>query len=316
MQQYPLSSYVSHSTEKSKHLLVNFGPDAELHFSLGSKEMLEEIVAKLEADRAAEAGPVVRSVPPPLASSTSARPAPTGAFLPPPMRRPDSSSSPAPPRSPSPPAAAEPEPASTAGHATALYDFDGEADDELSVREGERLFVLDGTSDEWWKVRRAEGDEAEGVVPASYVELDPGVELDAPVAAAPVEPEPAPEPVYEPEPEPAPIGWMAQQQQKAAEARKSVQLSKSEPRELRKPTAPTPAPPVVTAPPPSLPKRAPAADADRPSASDIAQNRLIIPQSRRPARSGRGAIGRASSRSRPSSWASRTASCGCTSPTA
>ena len=71
MQQYPLSSYVSHSTEKSKHLLVNFGPDAELHFSLGSKEMLEEIVAKLEADRAAEAGPVVRSVPPPLASASS-----------------------------------------------------------------------------------------------------------------------------------------------------------------------------------------------------------------------------------------------------
>lgn len=272
MQQYPLSSYVSHSTEKSKHLLVNFGPDAELHFSLGSKEMLEEIVAKLESDRAAEAEPVARNVLPPLASSTNARPppGPTGAFLPPPTRRTASTSAPAPARSPSPPPVAAPNAASTAGHATALYDFDGEADDELSVHEGERLFVLDGTSDEWWKVRRAEGDGAEGVVPASYVDLDPGVELDAPVAAAAAVED---EPVVEPEPavverDPEQSGWMAQTQRVAAEARPATTAARPMPKpEMRRPTAPVPAPPVVTAPPPSLPKRAPAADSDRPSAS-------------------------------------------------
>lgn len=54
--------------------------------------------------------------------------------------------------------------------AIALYDFVADGDDELAVKEGERLFILDKiTSDEWWKCRNIHGEE--GVVPASYIEV-------------------------------------------------------------------------------------------------------------------------------------------------
>lgn len=53
---------------------------------------------------------------------------------------------------------------------TVLYDFSADGDDELSVQEGDRLVVLEKDGDEWWKVRDSMGHE--GVVPASYVELD------------------------------------------------------------------------------------------------------------------------------------------------
>lgn len=54
--------------------------------------------------------------------------------------------------------------------ATVLYDFTADGDDELSVQEGDRLIVLERDSDDWWKVRDSLGHE--GVVPASYVELE------------------------------------------------------------------------------------------------------------------------------------------------
>ena len=53
--------------------------------------------------------------------------------------------------------------------AFALYDFNADGDDELSVREGERLMVVERDGDEWWKCRNSDG--AEGVVPASYIEV-------------------------------------------------------------------------------------------------------------------------------------------------
>lgn len=53
---------------------------------------------------------------------------------------------------------------------TVLYDFAADGADELTVHEGDRLVVLERDGDEWWKVRNTEGQE--GVVPASYVELD------------------------------------------------------------------------------------------------------------------------------------------------
>lgn len=53
--------------------------------------------------------------------------------------------------------------------AVALYDFTADGDDELSVREGEHLIVLEKDGDEWWKCRTTDGRE--GVVPASYVEV-------------------------------------------------------------------------------------------------------------------------------------------------
>lgn len=54
--------------------------------------------------------------------------------------------------------------------AVALYDFTGDASDELSIKEGETLVVLDRTNDDWWKCRNHTGQE--GVVPAQYVDLE------------------------------------------------------------------------------------------------------------------------------------------------
>jgi actin cytoskeleton-regulatory complex protein SLA1 len=53
--------------------------------------------------------------------------------------------------------------------AVALYDFNADGEDELSIQEGESLAVLERDADDWWKVRNSHG--AEGVVPASYVEV-------------------------------------------------------------------------------------------------------------------------------------------------
>lgn len=52
-----------------------------------------------------------------------------------------------------------------------LYDFDTQADDEVSVSVGDEVVILDDTkSDEWWQVRRTSNGK-EGVVPSSYIEI-------------------------------------------------------------------------------------------------------------------------------------------------
>lgn len=94
--------------------------------------------------------------------------------MPPPPRHPSQVSTPS--RAPS----APPTPAATAtADSTALYDFEAQADDELSVTEGERLVFIEGGSDDpdWVKCRRADGSAQEGVVPATYVQRD-GDEAD------------------------------------------------------------------------------------------------------------------------------------------
>ena len=56
--------------------------------------------------------------------------------------------------------------------AIVLYDFDADGADELTVKEGDRLVVIDREgSDEWWKCKDAKGRE--GVVPASYLDVSP-----------------------------------------------------------------------------------------------------------------------------------------------
>lgn len=50
-----------------------------------------------------------------------------------------------------------------------LYDFNADGDDELSVKEGERVIILEKDGEEWWKVRSNKG--VEGVIPALYVEV-------------------------------------------------------------------------------------------------------------------------------------------------
>ena len=75
--------------------------------------------------------------------------------------------------------------------AVALYDFEGDAADELSVREGEALIVLDRSNDDWWKCRNARGTE--GVVPAQYVDLEAS-DGETETAAPPAPPAPVPPP--------------------------------------------------------------------------------------------------------------------------
>ncbi|KAG9022309.1 cytoskeletal protein binding protein [Tulasnella sp. UAMH 9824] len=54
--------------------------------------------------------------------------------------------------------------------AIVLYDFEAYADDELTVKEGERLNVLDKENDDWWKCCNLNGNE--GVVPAAYLDIE------------------------------------------------------------------------------------------------------------------------------------------------
>lgn len=63
--------------------------------------------------------------------------------------------------------------------ATALYDFEAQGEDELSIVEGEILTVVDKSNEDWWTVKDPRGNQ--GVVPAQYVELNT---LDAQQAAA------------------------------------------------------------------------------------------------------------------------------------
>ncbi|KAK9239387.1 hypothetical protein V1525DRAFT_49638 [Lipomyces kononenkoae] len=53
----------------------------------------------------------------------------------------------------------------------ALYDFDAQGDDEVTIREGDDVFILDDLkSDEWWMIRHSLSGK-EGVVPSSYIEV-------------------------------------------------------------------------------------------------------------------------------------------------
>jgi hypothetical protein len=159
-----------------------------LHFHAGNKDTAEEIITKLESSRslarasiestaalavapehqadpepepAPAQPPVKRMLPPPLLSNGSHSPSKKGVHF--------SELSPAiiPPRPPSPPS---PEQEEAEGlEAAALYDFQAQGDDELTVMEGDVLWVIEQEGDEWWKCRNAKGDV--GVVPASYIEV-------------------------------------------------------------------------------------------------------------------------------------------------
>lgn len=70
---------------------------------------------------------------------------------------------------PSPITESHPADSSDASAAVALYDFEAQGEDELSLTEGENLTILDQSAEDWWKVRNQHGQE--GVVPAQYVEV-------------------------------------------------------------------------------------------------------------------------------------------------
>ena len=61
------------------------------------------------------------------------------------------------------------------GVCTALYDYHPQAENELEIREGELLYILDKSSDDdWWKAKKRAADDDEdepvGLIPNNYVE--------------------------------------------------------------------------------------------------------------------------------------------------
>jgi abl interactor 2 len=62
----------------------------------------------------------------------------------------------------------EPEPEPKGEWAESLYDYESPEAGDLPVSEGDRVLVVDRTSDDWWT---AELDGRRGLVPASYLKL-------------------------------------------------------------------------------------------------------------------------------------------------
>lgn len=177
MQQWPLSTLTNLTHEKSKHLHLTFPSAGELHFVISSKAEFEDILAKLEGDREVASPPPPSSAPAPTPAPAPAAAQESTSYIPPPppIRGAAATSSiPPPPIRTASSSASRPS-ATAAGaaetNAIALYDFDSAGADELSLVEGERVWLVLGGSDdpEWAKIRKG---EEEGVVPASYVELD------------------------------------------------------------------------------------------------------------------------------------------------
>ncbi|KAF8195925.1 hypothetical protein K438DRAFT_2017151 [Mycena galopus ATCC 62051] len=194
VQKWQTAHITNITVEKSKHVHIDVsGPNpVNLHFSVGSKDNSDAIVAKLESSKQLSA-PSPATSPAPESSSHAKKA--TVHFAPesptvipvPDEEEVEEEEEPAEEE-----AAAEEE--VDDGMATVLYDFSADAEDELSVSEGERLVVLEKDGDEWWKCRNTQGRV--GVVPASYLEGGSG----APAAQAEAE-EPEPEPEAEAEPE-------------------------------------------------------------------------------------------------------------------
>lgn len=67
-------------------------------------------------------------------------------------------------RDPSPP----PDAARHGERAEALYDYSSEAAEDISVREGDKLTIVERTSDDWWT---GEINGRRGLLPASYVRI-------------------------------------------------------------------------------------------------------------------------------------------------
>lgn len=66
---------------------------------------------------------------------------------------------------------------------TALYDYAPQSDNELAIREGEIVYILEKSSeDDWWKAKKRapseDEDEPVGLIPNNYVtEVSPADRL-------------------------------------------------------------------------------------------------------------------------------------------
>lgn len=63
-----------------------------------------------------------------------------------------------------------------------LYDYTPQSEQELSLKEGDLLYVLEKSEeDDWWKAKKrtlfTDEDEPEGLVPCNYIEEVSWIEL-------------------------------------------------------------------------------------------------------------------------------------------
>ncbi|KAH7887775.1 hypothetical protein F5I97DRAFT_1935845 [Phlebopus sp. FC_14] len=155
------------SVDKGKHVHIEVGGinSAKLHFNVGSKDMADAVVVKLESSKGLSSAKRVGEK---LDGDRSPNPSAEQRDVGSPSRKNGASvrfaeeSQIIPPRKSS-------EDVEVGEPAVALYDFEGTSSDELSVQEGERLDIIEKEGEEWWKCRNKQG--AEGVVPASYLEV-------------------------------------------------------------------------------------------------------------------------------------------------
>ncbi|KAH9483050.1 Actin cytoskeleton-regulatory complex protein SLA1 [Psilocybe cubensis] len=187
VQKWQTKDVSSVTSEKAKHVTINIGGanPITLHFHAGSKDNADAIISKLNTSKALSSGGAVHEEDSPSGrgADTSARDpksvhfSAAGPVIIPDQGQDDEeeeeeeeyeppSSQAIPPRA-VPPTPARPAAASSSA-AVALYDFTADGEDELTVKEGEQLTILEKDGDEWWKCRNAQG--VEGVVPASYLE--------------------------------------------------------------------------------------------------------------------------------------------------
>ncbi|KAG9010859.1 hypothetical protein FRB94_009561 [Tulasnella sp. JGI-2019a] len=113
-------------------------------------------------NRGAPAAPV------PTSPTSATPPPPARSFAPPPIRRVPSSAPPVRTPEPEPELEPEPEPEQEGEWAEALYDYTSGDKTDLHFVEGQRIRIVEHTSDDWWT---GELDGKEGLFPATYVKI-------------------------------------------------------------------------------------------------------------------------------------------------
>lgn len=165
VRQWPSTSVTVTHTDKPKHVIMDVGgPSREsLHFSAGSKDVAEDIVAKLGSSRVATDSVAD------AAEEPSHAPLPTERKAVKVKKSVNFSSGPVEVIGSTDDDVEIPPSGEVIG--VVLYDFVADGDDELAVTDGEHVVVLDRESSaDWWRVRNQRGHE--GVVPALYVQVN------------------------------------------------------------------------------------------------------------------------------------------------
>lgn len=167
IQTWPINSLVRYSAEK-KHVFIELqGPPkaASFDFHAGSSDAAQVIISVLGDLAGAARMPGIREVAGALNAPLPALPQNSGL-----ARKERESGFPVPEHSDD---DIDHSRAEVSGGrektATVMYDFEAQGDDEVTVRAGAKVIILDDqASPDWWKIRAG---RKEGVIPADYLEL-------------------------------------------------------------------------------------------------------------------------------------------------